>query len=299
MEYKLEKNILKISIASLFNETVQSFLDDFVPSKKMQHLLIQNKWITMDGNPVKREDDIAGMELEINIYPEVYDYRKCDGKPDIVYEDEIIVIVNKPKEVLVHSDGNEEDTLTGWLQSYYSDRPCICVQALHRLDRETSGLVAFSKSMVFQPLLDKLLSEKQIRRYYLAFVKGIVERNRSFNIDKPIGKDRHDPKKRIVYKDGQQALTRVKSLGYSRSRNFSILRCSLDSGRTHQIRVHLSSEGLPILNDPLYGIKSDLLVRMGLLADEMEFYHPLKQEMLNVDIDLPNDMARLYFSVVK
>lgn len=299
MEYKLEKNILKISIASLFNETVQSFLDDFVPSKKMQHLLIQNKWITMDGNLVKREDDIAGMELEINIYPEVYDYRKCDGKPDIVYEDEIIVIVNKPKEVLVHSDGNEEDTLTGWLQSYYSDRPYICVQALHRLDRETSGLVAFSKSMVFQPLLDKLLSEKQIRRYYLAFVKGTVERNRSFNIDKPIGKDRHDPKKRIVYKDGQQALTRVKSLGYSRSRNFSILRCSLDSGRTHQIRVHLSSEGLPILNDPLYGIKSDLLVRMGLLADEMEFYHPLKQEMLNVDIDLPNDMARLYFSVVK
>ena len=299
MEYRLEERILKIRIDSLFNETIQSFFDEFVPSRKIQHLLIQNKWITMDGNPVKREDDIVGLELEINIYPEEYVYTKTYNEPDIVYEDEMVVIVNKPKGVLVHDDGNWEDCLSKWLESYYVDKPYINVQALHRLDKDTSGLVVFSKSIIFQPLLDKLMSEKQIRRYYLAFVKGEVSKGKSFNIDKPIGKDRHDPDKMVIYKNGKEALTRVKSLGFSRNRHYSILRCSLDSGRTHQIRVHLSSEGLPILNDPLYGVKSDLCIRMGLLADELEFYHPLRQEMLSVNIDLPNDLAKLYFGVVK
>ena len=299
MEYVLEGRILKISVESLFNDTIQSFLDEFIPSKKIQHLLIQNKWITLDGNPVKREDDIAGINLEINIYPEDYIYFECSNKADIVYEDEIIVVVNKPKDVLVHSDGNDDNTLTKWLEGYYLDRPYINVQPIHRLDKETSGLVIFSKSIIFQPLLDKLLNEKQIRRYYLAFVNGKMLEGESKIINKPIGKDRHNANKRIIYKNGQEAITRVKSLGYSKKHNCSILRCSLENGRTHQIRLHLSSEGLPILNDSLYGIRSNLILRMGLIADELEFYHPLRQEMMNIDIDLPNDLAKLYSEVIK
>ena len=299
MDYRLEDRILKISVGSLFNETVQSFLDDYIPSKKMQHLLIQNKWLRLDGNPVKREDDIAGMELELNIYPEEYEYRKTLNVPDIVYEDEIIAVVNKPKDVLVHSDGSGEDCLSKWMESCYADKPHIAVQPIHRLDRETSGLVMFSKSIVFQPLLDKLLSEKQIRRYYLAFVKGIMEKDMTMTINKPIGKDRHNPNKRIIYKGGQEAITKVRSLGYSRKDGFSILRCTLDTGRTHQIRVHLSSEGYPILNDSLYGSSSRLCLRMGLMADEIEFYHPLKEELMNIDVDLPNDLAKLYFEVIR
>ena len=299
MDYRLEDRILKISVDSLFNETVQSFLDDYVPSKKMQHLLIQNKWLRLDGNPVKREDDIAGMELEINIYPEEYDYAKTFNVPDIVYEDEIMAIVNKPKDVLVHGDGSDEDCLSKWMESHYADKPYIAVQPIHRLDRETSGLLMFSKSIVFQPLLDKLLSEKQIRRYYLAFVKGIMEKDKVMTINKSIGKDRHNPSKRVIYKGGQEAVTKVRSLGYSRKDAFSVLRCTLDTGRTHQIRVHLSSEGYPILNDSLYGSSSRLCLRMGLLADEMEFYHPLKEELMNIDTDLPNDLAKLYFEVIR
>lgn len=299
MIYRLENNILKISIDSLFNETIQSFFDEFIPSKKIQHLLIQNKWITMNGNPVKRQDDIVGINLEINIYPEQYNYESKDCKIDVVYEDELVLIVNKPKGVLVHSDGNESDTLSKYVEAYYSDKPYISAQPLHRLDKETTGLAMFSKSIIFQPLLDKLLSEKQIRRYYLAFVEGKIEKDKSFVINKPIGKDRHNPNKRIIFKGGQDASTKVKSLGYSKKDNFSILRCSLDTGRTHQIRVHLASEGMPILNDSLYGSGSKLLVRMGLMADELEFYHPLKQELINVDVDLPNDLAKLYFEVIK
>ena len=294
MRYTLEGTWLNINIDSLFVKTIQEFFDDYIPSKKIQHLLIQNKNILLDGNPVKREDDIVGLTLSINIYPETYDYKKIDNKLDVVYEDEIILVVNKPKDILVHSDGNDELTLCKIVESYYADKPYISALPIHRLDKETSGLIIFSKSIVFQPLLDQLLSRKQIRRNYLAFVKGKVEAGTSFIIDKPIGNDRHNANKRIIYKNGQSALTKVKSIGCNKKNNYSVLYCSLDSGRTHQIRVHLASEGYQILNDPLYGVSSDLCIRMGLFAESIDLYHPLIEDEMSVEANLPNDLSRLY-----
>lgn len=299
MKYILEERILKIEVNSLFNETIQDFLDEFIPSKKIQHLLIQNKWLTLDGNPCKREDYIAGLYLEINIYPYNYDYKKVDMVPDIVYEDEIILVVNKPKGVLVHSDGVEENTLSEWIKSYYASKPYISCYPLHRLDMETCGLVIFVKSPIFKPLLDLLLKNKQIRRSYLAFVLGKIPKDQTMIIDKPIGKDRHNSQKQVIYKNGQKAITKIRSLGYSKKNDFSIIRCLLETGRTHQIRIHLASIGHSILNDPLYGEKTMLCKRMGLIADELSFYNPLKQEMIDIDIDLPNDLYKLYAEVLK
>ena len=179
-------------------------------------------------------------------------------------------------------------------ESYYHDRPYICVNPIHRLDKETSGLVVFSKSEVFQPLLDQLLSQKQIRRNYLAFCEGKMEVGKIFTIDKPIGRDRHNANKRIIHKNGQNAVTKVRCVGCDKKHNYCVLLCTLDTGRTHQIRVHLSSEGYPILNDPLYGHESDLCVRMGLFAESVELYHPLKEEMMSVEAPLPKDLGRLY-----
>ncbi len=292
MIYQLKDRYLSIAVDSLFCDTIQDFFDSYIPSKKIQHLLIQNKWIMLDGNPVKRESDISGLMLEILLYPEEYSYADSKFRPDVVYEDELILIVNKPKGVLVHDDGSGEDNLTKWVEGYYRDKNYINVTALHRLDRETSGLVMFSKSVIFQPLLDKLLAEKQIRRYYLAFVQGKMAEGQSITINKPLGKDRHDSRKRVVFDGGQSALTKVRSLACKEG--ISILRCILDSGRTHQIRVHLASEGYKILNDELYGVRSSRIVRMGLIADELEFYHPLKEEKILVDCPLPNDLSRLY-----
>ena len=289
MKYILEDKILKIEIASLFNEKVQDFFDEFIPSKKIQHLLIQNKWITLDGNPCKRDDFIVGMNLEINIYPELYEYHESKHKLDVVYEDEIILVVNKPKGVLVHSDGNDEDTLTEWVKAYFIDRPYVSAYPLHRLDKETSGLVMFSKSIIFQPLLDKLLSEKQIRRSYLAFVKGKMERNASMVINEPIGKDRHNANKRVVYKGGQSALTKVRSLGYSKKNDFSILRCILDTGRTHQIRVHLAYIGYPVHNDPVYSNKTCTDFGQFLHSAYLKFKHPITGEMLEFSSKLPEE----------
>ena len=299
MRYTLEDKTLHIDVDSLFVHTIQEFFDAYIPSKKVQHLLIQNKQILLDGNPVKREDDIAGLHLDLVIYPETYDYQKTGNDINIVYEDEILCIVNKPKGVLVHSDGGRELTLTDMAESHYADQNHIAAYPIHRLDKQTSGLVVFSKSVVFQPLLDKLLSEKKIRRNYLAFVEGRMESGTILNIDKPIGKDRHDPNKRIIHKNGQSALTKVRCVGCSRSKNYSVLLCTLETGRTHQIRVHLSSIGHPILNDDLYGKQSDLCVRMGLFAESIELYHPLKEENMEIECELPNDLNKLYMGALR
>lgn len=297
MKYELKDKTLNIAIESLFCDTVQSFFDEYIPSKKYQHLLIQNKWILIDEKPCKREDKLEGEILSIVIYPENHNYEKVKFTPDVVYEDEIILVVNKPKGVLVHSDGNEEVTITDWVKSYYIDTPWIDAQPIHRLDKETTGLVMFSKSEIFQPLLDKLMSDNQIRRSYMAFVKGKIPEGKQYTIDKPIGKDRHNSKKRVIATVGQPALTKAKSLG--NYNGVSVLRCTLDTGRTHQIRVHLASLGYPIINDELYGIKDKNLVRMGLIGDDLVFYHPLKEEMMEVECELPNDMAKFLNEVFR
>jgi len=299
VKYTLNDRWLNIEISSLFVKTIQEFFDLYIPSRKIQHLLIQNKQILMDGNPVKREDDIVGINLNLMIYPEEYAYEKVKNQPDILYEDEIMVIVNKPKDLLVHSDGNEELTLTRIVESYYADRNYISVKPIHRLDKETSGLVIYSKSVVFQPLLDKYLSEKKIRRNYLAFVQGVMDQGKQLIIDKPIGNDRHHSNKRIIYKNGQSARTKISCISSSKSLNCSILLCTLSTGRTHQIRVHLSSIGYPILNDTLYGNSSSLCIRMGLFAQEIEMYHPLLEDNLDVECELPNDLNKLYMQVIR
>ena len=292
MKYILDERILKIDVNSLYQETIQDFFDEYIPSKKIQHLLIQNKRIKLDGNPVKRESEITGLNLEILLYPEEYNYEKLENKPlDVVYEDEFVLVVNKPKDILVHSDGGNEITLTSMVQSYLCDKNYCSAIPIHRLDKETCGMVVFSKSIIFQPLFDKLLEEKKIRRNYLAFVSGRYDNTQSITINKPIGKDRHNANKRVIAKNGQEAITKVRSI--KANKEYSILRCTLATGRTHQIRVHLVSIGYPILNDELYGRSSKLLKRMGLIADELSLYHPLKEEMLELEIDLPNDMNYL------
>ena len=209
------------------------------------------------------------------------DYPKKEipwGNPNLVqevYQDQHLVIVNKPEGMKTHGNQPNEIALLNHVSAYV-DQTCYVV---HRLDMETSGLVLFAKNPFILPILNRLLEKKEISREYWAQVDGHTNSKELVFKDK-IGRDRHDRRKRVVdTKNGQYAETHVSRLKQF-SNKTSLVRCKLKTGRTHQIRVHLSHHNFPILGDPLYNSKSNTS-RLMLHAFRLSFTHPLTLEKLN------------------
>ncbi len=270
MNYRLADDTLLIAVSSLRDATVADFLNRlFAHSKKTRYKIIHEHLIKLDGHDVSLNTKLIGHQLALKIYETREETSSCDLK--IVYEDELFLIVDKPKGIIVHSD--HERCLNDLVKAYFKE-----ALPVHRLDKETDGLIMYVKSPLFLGECSKMIEDKKIKRAYIAIVKGRVEG--AFWIDKAIGKDRHDARKRRIYPKGQKAQTFVKAIqSYA---DHSVLRCELKTGRTHQIRVHLESIHHPILNDELYGASSTLIEGMGLSAYELVFYHPLKEEEIKV-----------------
>ena len=146
------------------------------------------------------------------------------------------------------------------------------IKHVHRLDRDTTGAILFAKHALAGSILDKTLEERSIKRTYFALVHGQLKRKKG-TIQEPIGRDRHHPTKRRVSASGQPAITHYELLEYNSKQNLSLIQCQLDTGRTHQIRVHLSSIGHPIVGDKLYGGKP-LFERQALHAGKLVIPHP-------------------------
>ena len=192
---------------------------------------------------------------------------------DIVYEDNDILVINKPNGLVVHpAPGNYKHTLANGL-SYYSEnlsnvngefRPGI----VHRIDAYTTGLLVVAKNNKAHEFLADLLARKEIERTYIALVWGVIKED-SGTIDAPIGRDIKDRKKMAVVANGKNAITHFKVL--DRFKKATLIEVSLETGRTHQIRVHMSYIGTPILGDTLYGNKSDLITRQALHSYKISF----------------------------
>ncbi len=251
-------------------------------------LVNQNK--VKPGYLLKLNDEVTVGDAEIK----ELDLKPVDLNLEIVYEDEHLLVINKPKGLVVHPAKSHKDkTLVHGLLFEMEKlsningvfRPGI----IHRIDKDTSGLMMVAKTNEAHQLLAKDLASHQIKRSYQALVHGTFEETKG-TINAPVG--RH-PKQRIknaVVADGKHAVTHFEVL-----RTFakhSLLKCDLETGRTHQIRVHLSYINHPIVGDPLYGLKSMILASGQMLhAYKLAFNHPITKKAMTFEVSLPTEFT--------
>jgi len=266
---------------SLPEMTVKLFLEEqLLMPRKIRHFLRTKKHILINQEEVHWHQTVkAGDECQLIFDEEDYPAKEItsgDAKlVNEVYQDQHLIIVNKPEGMKTHGNQPEEIALLNHVSAYVG-QTCYVV---HRLDMETSGLVLFAKNPFILPILNRLLEKKEISREYWALVEGNIGTKELVVRDK-IGRDRHDRRKRIVdQKNGQYAETQVTRLKQFQNKT-SLVRCRLKTGRTHQIRVHLSHHGHPILGDPLYNPHSKNK-RLMLHAFKLSFIHPLTLNKLS------------------
>lgn len=218
---------------------------------------------------------------------------------EVLYEDDDIVIVNKPPGLVVHPGAGRPDaTLANGLVARFPEiaavgdptRPGI----VHRLDAETSGVLVVARSAEAYPVLVDALSRHLVERVYAAVAAGIVADDRG-TIDAPIGRSSRQRTKMAVSTDGRDARTHYEVLARSEIEQVTSLRCELETGRTHQIRVHLAAIGHPVLGDRVYGPRtgSPHIERVGLHAHRLAFRHPVTGEPVQAAAPLPDDFTHM------
>ena len=267
--------------ASLPQMTVKQFLEEqlLIP-RKIRHFLRTKKNIFINQkqvhwNEMVKPGDVCQLTFDEEDYPPKEILWGNPGFVQEIYQDQHLIIVNKPEGMKTHGNQPDEIALLNHVSAYVGQ---ICY-VVHRLDMETSGLVLFAKNPFILPILNRLLEKKEIAREYWALVEGQVGSKELIFRDK-IGRDRHDRRKRVVDpKSGQHAETQVSRLKQFPNKT-SLVRCKLKTGRTHQIRVHLSHHKHPILGDPLYNSRSKTS-RLMLHAFQLSFTHPLTLEQLS------------------
>lgn len=231
--------------------------------------------------------------LRVRLFPDEQDDFEPEWFPlDVLYEDDYCLVVNKPAGMRVHPTApGERGTLAHAVASYYECSGQRCrVRHIHRLDEHTSGPVLYAKNELAHLRLDEAMRVKAIERIYVAFASGKVT-PRSGIIREPIGKDRHHPNRRRVSPTGDAAVTRFEVIEQYVSA--SLVRLRLETGRTHQIRVHMSHRGHPLLGDALYGGSTKLMDRQALHGEELYFPHPFSGETIRVRAPWPQDMLDL------
>ncbi len=214
----------------------------------------------------------------------------------VVYEDEDIVVINKPANMPIHPSLNNYENTLGNAAAYYfmqQGKPFI-FRCINRLDRDTTGLTILAKHMVSCSMLQSDMVERRISREYLAIVEGVFE-NKEGTIDAPIGRKEGSTIERIIdYEKGERAVTHYRVL--QQKEKVAMLALKLETGRTHQIRVHMTSIGHPLVGDFLYNPQNKDLSRQALHAWKLSFAHPITKEILNMEAPLPEDMKKYWES---
>ncbi len=210
---------------------------------------------------------------------------------DILYEDNALLIVNKPPFMPVHpSMDHYEDSLSNGIKYYFNSIGLKRkIRPVNRLDKNTSGIVIFAKNEYIQECLVKQMKTNIFEKKYIALVDGIIDKEQI--IEAPIARKQDSIIERCVDISGDDAITVIKPL--KSFENYTLIECILKTGRTHQIRVHTSYIGHPILGDDLYGRKSDKIYRQALHAYKIRFIHPITKKEIEIESKIPKDIEEL------
>lgn len=237
---------------------------------------------------------ISGDRLRLRLFPdEVPEENPQWLELEVLYEDDFCAVVYKSPGMPVHaSTPGQAGTLGNALAAYYESAGQACrLRHIHRLDEDTTGPVLYAKNEYAHLILDAAMREKNIRRIYTAITQGHLNPPDGL-IDQPIGRDRHHPKRRRVSSGGDPARTYYATL--ERAEYASLVELRLDTGRTHQIRVHMQHAGTPLVGDDLYGGSLSLFNRQALHGSRLDFIHPWTGEEVSVPVEPPADFLSLW-----
>lgn len=269
-------------------------------SRSYAKRLIEEGNIKVNGKEIKANYKAKrGEEVEIFLpEPDPIEAKPQDISLDIVYEDDELVVINKPRNMVVHpAAGNESGTVVNAMLYHCKGnlsgingamRPGI----VHRIDKDTTGLLVIAKNDEAHKFLSSQLQGHTLHRVYYALVNGNIKENEG-EINAPIGRSPKDRKQMAVVKDGREALTYFNVI--ERFSAYTLIKCRLKTGRTHQIRVHTKYIGHSIVGDKTYGIRNERFSLDGQLlhAGEIKFIHPKSKKELSFTCPLPNDFERV------
>lgn len=299
----MELKVLNVDVGKRLDNFIVQNVDNLTRSYIKN--LIDDELVTVNGKKQKagyslKENDIINIQIpedkEANIKAE-------DIKLNIMYEDDDILIVDKEKGMVVHpASGNYSGTMVNSLMYSHKDKlssinGTIRPGIVHRIDKDTSGILVVAKNDNAHKKLSEQFKVHSITRKYIALVKGIIKED-TMDIDYPIGRSSKDRKKMAVtYKNSKEAKTHIKVLKRFYNSNVTLVEATLETGRTHQIRVHMAYVGHPLVGDEVYGKKDPRFKIEGqmLHAKTLGFIHPTKNRYIEFESDLP----KYYLEILK
>ncbi|WP_349654802.1 RluA family pseudouridine synthase [Peribacillus simplex] len=293
--FKLTNQHLIINVLQSWNGLTleKLFRERWKAPKKLVHEWRMSKEVTLNGNTVTwsailNEGDTIGIPLLDHAENETD--QAADLGISIIYEDDVLLIANKPAGMDTHPSqpGEAHSLINGVAHHLQKTGQSCMIKHIHRLDKDTTGAVLFAKNRLIGSMLDRMLEEREIKRTYLALVEGNIIKNEG-EIKEKIGRDRHHATRRRVSPTGQTAVTHYQVINRDTKKNLTLVSCTLESGRTHQIRVHFSHLNHPLAGDTLYGGKKTF-PRQALHARKIEFVHPISEKKMSIEapfIDKP------------
>lgn len=287
LEYKV--------IDNKYTNINQILKQEFKLSARLMHKVISNNLVLLNGMQTdtrNRPNYGDTIKVDLNYEEENDNIVSTQMKLNILYEDNGLLILNKPAGIAVHpSILHFKDSLSNGVRFYFDSIGLKKkIRPVNRLDLDTSGIIIFAKNEYIQECLIQQMNSHILKKEYIAIVSGILK-EKTGTINLPISRKDGSIIERCISENGQTAITDYSVI--NELNNMSVIKCVLQTGRTHQIRVHFSAIGHPLIGDSLYGSKSDLINRQALHSYHISFIHPISNKVIDIYCELPEDMKKI------